>query len=236
MKMFLKRLKWIILIGVLFIAGAYVYDMFHEYQEQKRAEENIIKVACVGDSNTYHYGGNDVKELNYSYHLSKLLGDKYKVKNYGMPGTCVQSDLESPYIATRAYKASVDIEADIIIIMLGTNDVWNAGWREENIFYKYYIDLIDSYLQTDNKPEIYLCTIPALFVEDNDLFGYNLQEKVNKVNEIILKISTERDYEIIDVYACTSQNKEWYEDDGIHLNTEAARELSEVIFWSIKEE
>lgn len=221
---------------VLFVIGAYAYDMFHEYQEQKRAQESVIKVACVGDSNTYHYGGNDVKELNYSYHLSKLLGDKYKVKNYGMPGYCVQSDLESPYTETRAYKASVESGADIIIIMLGTNDVWNVGWRDENVFYQHYVTLLDSYLDTDKKPKIYLCTIPALFVEDNELFGYDLLEKVNKVNEIIMKVSRERGYEVIDINAVTSQNKDWYEDDGIHLNMKAAREISEIMFWAITKE
>lgn len=214
----------------LFFCGKYIYQ---QYIVNQTEEDEIIKVACVGDSLTFRRSYTE-ELYNYSDFLGKLLGENYEVTNYGMAGTCLQANTSYPYTSTRVYLASVEAEADIIIIMLGTNDIWYDRWQDEETFYQYYIELIDSYLQTENTPEIYLCTIPYIFVErySEDDIDYNGMG--DKINSVICRIVEERGYHLIEMNQITMEHPEWYEEDGLHLSYDGAKGVAEIVYDAIK--
>lgn len=232
MKKFLKLCFSVGLLVVISVVGLNYYNENLNLKDSEKSDE-IIKVACVGDSLTF---GRSYTEEVYVYptFLDEMLGDNYKVTNYGMGGTCVQEDLGYPYTSTRAYRASVEAEADILIIMLGSNDIWNTGWRDEETFYKHYTNLIDSYLQSENKPEIYLCTIPKIFMEDNEYFGYQIQEKTEKISSVVRKVAQERGYHLIEMNAVTSEHPEWYGEDGVHFNYYGSVGVAETVYDAIE--
>lgn len=233
MKKLLKRCFSVILILFLGFLGWSFYKENKELFVGQKKDERI-SIACVGDSLTFSRSYTEDVHL-YPTYLAEMLGDGYKVTNYGIGGTCVQEDLNYPYTSTRAYKASVESKSDILIIMLGTNDIWGSGWRDEETFYKYYIHLIDSYLQTENIPEIYLCTIPHVYMEDNEYFGTDMQEKSNKISSVIRRVSNERGYHLIEMGSVTAEHPEWYLEDGVHLNYYGAVGVAETVYDALED-
>ncbi len=51
--------------------------------------EGIIRVACVGDSLTFGANLNQRDRDAYSVQLGRMLGAKWKTRNFGCPGTTV---------------------------------------------------------------------------------------------------------------------------------------------------
>jgi len=214
----------LIVIGVSFFCW--------NYNKQNEEEKEITTIACVGDSLTFSRSFTGEVHL-YPTYLAEKLDEKYYVVNYGIAGSCLQGDLPTAYTSTRAYKASLEKQADIIIIMLGSNDVFSNNWRDEEAFYRYYVELVDSYLENENTPEIYLCTIPKIYMEDSEAVGYEVQEKADKIVKIIERIANEKKLHLIDMNEITSNHPEWYLGDKLHFNYEGTIGVAEVIYDAI---
>lgn len=133
-----------------------------------------IVVACVGDSITEGHSSSDKSRFSYPAQLQKMLGKGYKVVNCGKSASYVMSP-ESTYNAradkpelwypnTAEYKKLMRSNADIVVVMLGTNDARSMTAPEaENDFVKAYKALIADIQKLESKPEIYLSTmIPAI--------------------------------------------------------------------------
>lgn len=95
--------------------------------------------------------------------LEEELGDGYQTINYGLGGKTLLNEGDDPYTVHEFYTLSQELQADIYIIMLGTNDSKPYNWdadlfkTEMELFVKTYQDL-------PNHPEIYLATPPRAFV------------------------------------------------------------------------
>lgn len=87
-----------------------------------------VRVVCIGDSITFGAGSN--REERWSARLQNALGEKYEVFNLGISGTTLQSKGDSPYTAKDNYTIARQIEGDIILIALGTNDSKPANWEK----------------------------------------------------------------------------------------------------------
>ena len=105
-----------------------------------------IRIACVGDSITYGYGTNNIENESYPARLQELLGDNFIVNNYGVNAMTVLSNTETPYTQTVQYLQSLESNADIVILMLGTNDAKLGNWaKNETNFILDYEKLINKY-------------------------------------------------------------------------------------------
>ena len=94
-----------------------VYSIFINYRKQ------LIKVACIGDSITHGSTSDDENRFNYPAYLQRLLGYDYYVEKYGAPGFSMTSTDTYAYLNHGGlYKPSLNAKADVVIIMLGTND------------------------------------------------------------------------------------------------------------------
>ena len=204
-----------------------------------KAEENQIKVACVGDSITYGHGVTPWHKNNYPAVLQELLGDGYNVQNFGVSGTTAHSTGDQPYIETDIYKQSVEYNADILIFMLGSNDSKPENWTDAETFKKEYIALLDTYITEENSPQIYLGIPAKAFYEDENqtsgLTSYDIQgDIVEEIGVIVKEIAAERGYKYIDIYALTAENPKWFEADFVHPNADGATAIANEVYKNIK--
>lgn len=87
-----------------------------------RLDENrkMIRIACIGDSITR--GPGDDSGSSYPSQLSKLLGDSYEVRNFGVGSATLMARADLPYRRRSEFENAVDFDADVILVLLGVND------------------------------------------------------------------------------------------------------------------
>lgn len=203
--------------------------------ETEPATATQIKVACIGDSITYGYGILDWTQNNYPTLLQDLLGDSYHVQNFGVNGGCVQTETDHPYTNYNIYPDSKSYDADVVVFMMGSNDSKVTNWQGETAFRNALYDLLTSY----GNARIVLCT-PAksfgteLYPGEDGVIGYELQPAViEMIAEIIREVAAERGYTLVDIYALTAENPQWFEIDGVHPNNEGAAAIAEAVYEAV---
>ena len=137
------------------------------------ANGETIVVACVGDSVTQGTGSSPASAYSYPAQLQKLLGKGFKVVNCGKAASYVMN-LDSPYNVkktssnlwypnTAEYTKYFASSAEIVIVMLGTNDARSmTDAAAEADFVSSYKNLIADLRTLDTVKEMYLSSmIPA---------------------------------------------------------------------------
>ena len=84
----------LIVVSILFITAA-------------SAQENRIKVACIGNSITYGYGLPDRTTQSYPAQLQKMLGESYQVENFGKSGATLLNKGHRPYMQSIAERSTL---------------------------------------------------------------------------------------------------------------------------------
>ncbi|HBN38285.1 MAG TPA: hypothetical protein DD404_02040, partial [Ruminococcaceae bacterium] len=111
------------------------------YHPMKKAEENQIRVACVGDSITFGCMVQNWQKNNYPTVLNHLLGEDYCVNNFGYTNRTAIKSADYPYTNEKLYRQSLDFKPDIVVLMLGSNDSKENNWDKEK-FIKDYCEII----------------------------------------------------------------------------------------------
>ena len=127
------------------------------------AADAPIRVACVGDSITYGHNpaspsGQPRITNNWATLLGNKLGADYAVSNFGVSGTTVMKNGDSPYWNQSAYRNSLSSNPDIVVIMLGTNDSKPANWAKKDQFAGDLKALISEYQNLSTRPAVYVAT------------------------------------------------------------------------------
>lgn len=145
-------------------------DLIRSTIEDSTTSENnmykLLKVNCLGDSLTYGFlTSSERMEKPYPTVLQEMLGFD-TVRNYGVSGTCLSNNpgYNNNPMCTRF--TSMDDDADLIIVMGGTNDylkqvtIGDIDSTDDTTFYgglnKLCTELIKKYPHCN----IILCTIP----------------------------------------------------------------------------
>ena len=127
-----------------------------------KPQPNATQVACVGDSITAGYLS--TCGLTYPNQLQSILGDRYAVTNYGVGGTTLLKHGDHPYWATKQFHEASSSAADIVIIMLGTNDAKPFNWRAHGSEYPAdYKAMIDVFKAMPSTPTVLVMTPPPLY-------------------------------------------------------------------------
>ncbi len=164
-----------------------------------------IRIACVGDSITYGFKIEGRETNSYPAQLQQLLDKKqpgkWQVRNFGVSSMTLMQGTSKPYAGRAEYRASVDYAADIVIIMLGTND--SNGMHRHLIaenFVQDYHKLIDSYREgrEAGKPRIILMLPPKCY-----LAGKGTDETIihDTIAPMIRKVAREEKLELINLYS-----------------------------------
>lgn len=190
----------------------------------------IIKVACVGDSITEGDGLKDRANEAYPAILSKELGKKYRVLNFGQSGATLLKKGDRPYWEKVAFKNVLAYEPDVIIIQLGTNDS-----RQQNIlsypgeFVNDLRAMVDSFQLLPSRPRIYLCKPVPSITNRYQIIDSVL---VTDVIPAIDQVAVEKKCNVIDLYKAFADKTNLF-PDGVHPNKEGAVQVAEIIARSI---
>lgn len=240
----MKHLKLVRASIILICVGAIIFLFLYEFgltdiMKNKSNTDSQIKIACVGDSVTYGYGLTNQPKNNYPHILGQLLGENYHVNNYGISGSTVQFDGDQPYNNTTAYTDSLNHQCDILIFMLGSNDSKPENWVSEEKFKEDYLALLNTYIQKDGQPKIYLCTPPTAFFSNNKsstLTSYDIQPAiVDEIADIVREIANDEGYNLIDINKFTEKREDLFSKlDHVHPNNDGAKAIAEEVLKGLK--
>lgn len=185
----------------------------------------VRQVACVGDSITAE---------GYPDALAELLGEKYIVTNFGRSGSRVRSGTAFSYTGMDEYQESLALQADIYIIMLGSNDSFESAEWDEEKFRADYEAFLDSYIEGCPDAKIYTMICPAIDTEASTISAKMRDDILyDYICPIIAEISEKKGIEAIDLLSLTLEHPEW-SDDGIHPNEEGKKGIAEYIYSVIR--
>lgn len=229
--------------------SVHAFELFNEEGRaaaQAKAEEFLNKelapyrkVACIGDSITFGRM-RDGKGMyfqfdNYPQKLEALLGEGWKVCNYGQPGAyATRDDGKLSYWNLRQFTDSRAKDAEAYIIMLGTND--SANWDAE-AYRESLGALVDAYRESAPEAKLFLMISPTAYPnEATGEFSAGVHPEVldDEVPGIVTAIAEERGAQVIDLHSFTAGHPDWYVD-GIHPNGEGHQHIAEYIYEAIKD-
>lgn len=191
-----------------------------------RADDNRIRVACVGDSITL--GGGEDRSDNYPSTLQRLLGDGYHVRNFGVNGATAGRETDQPYVNESAFRRAKDFKPNIVVILLGTNDTKIQNWRQVDRLVADYKDLIGELRALESAPKIYLCVPVPAFLDGDWINGMRIRE----LRPMIEQMGKEMGLPVIELYSALDRRPELF-PDGVHPNPEGARLIAETIHAKI---
>ncbi|HEL9627949.1 TPA: esterase [Streptococcus suis] len=199
------------------------------YPEVLTVGSGAVKVATVGDSLTYGYGLENREKDAYPSVLSEKLGSHYQVSNFGLSGRSLQSTADFPYFNEKNARLSLDSEADIVIIMIGSNDSRAPYWNRER-FIREYKEMAERYVDLSSQPDVYLVIPPFV---PTSRFGLNNQIIEDELQKIIPAIGNELGLPVINLYTVTEGHLEYY-SDGLHLTPLGNQVIAEEIYQHLR--
>ena len=226
----------LVLVGIFFLGGIGVFLYLYNnglsgLYTNSEPKEGQIKVACVGDSITYGHSVSGWSKNQYPAVLQELLGDSYHVANFGVSGACVNKKGNKPYISRTVYEESIKYDADILVLMLGSNDSKPKNWIDMETFLEQYGELLDTYLKENNSPKVYIGICAKAYYADGNTKGkarYNIRpEIVDQIAAALKQKYEKEDVVIVDIHNLTAGHPEWFEKDGVHPNKDGAKAIAD---------
>lgn len=177
-----------------------------------------MKIVCLGDSLTegdYGVFGKrgipNVHDINYPYFLGKLLNAQ--VSNCGKCGYTASTYLDY-------YKeGNVDVsDADVIIVMLGTNGGMDD--KECTQGNRDFDELIELVKADSPNSKLFICTPPHV-TTDESMSNCGYAEQVDKAVKFVRRYAKEKDIACIDLASCEmfcDENETVMQpNDGLHF-------------------
>ena len=191
---------------------------------QNHSMQKTIRVACVGDSLT--------QSSRYPYDLWLKLGkEAYFLENFGVGGTTISLNTETPYMNTSAYQDALDFQPDIVIIMLGTNDA-QINLKENNAtLTSDYVKLISAFNELPSNPDIFVVLPPPII--DNQFMNLDPDYLTKIIIPSIQQAAEQTGLQTIDVYSAMLGHSDYYLD-GVHVNDDGAEIIATEVFKAIK--
>jgi acyl-CoA thioesterase-1 len=209
--------------------------LYYGWQRSARvppAVPGTTKIACVGDSITYGALIRNRKERCYPAQLEKLLGNQYSVRNFGVNGHTLQKSANRPYWEHKHFKASSEFGAEIVLIMLGTNDSTEHNWKGIDTYITDYRKLIDHYRSLQCHPVVFAITPPTEFSLGKRAKTARIRsnERISTMTASIKKLAEELSIGVIDINAATKNHPECFQFDGVHPNAQGAKVIAEAVY------
>jgi lysophospholipase L1-like esterase len=183
--------------------------------------DSLIRVACVGDSITEGSG--------YPENLQVMLGNNYKVGNFGVSGSTVLQNSDVPYMNQAAFWRAIAFKPSIVVVMLGTNDAKESSYGSVENFISDYKELVREYERLESKPKIWLVTPPPIFENDLNLNNTNLEQNIIPSIEYV---ANELDMPTVDVNTVLTDYPEYFMD-GVHPSSDGAMLIASKINQAI---
>lgn len=224
------------LLGILIGAGAAAAGAAVYYRVMNPSIMTLgngpVRIACVGDSITYGMGvlGRRV-QWSYPGCLIRLLGSEYSAINYGLCDRSLLSTSDKPYFAEEIGKAAWNTEADILLLMLGSNDSKLINWNPGQ-FRKEYLETIRHY-QDRGIEKLFVMIPPKVFTKYPGKTSCNETVLEDSLRPIVRSVAQECGVVCIDLYNLTQEHRAWF-PDTIHPNKAGNLAIAEKIADTLK--
>jgi len=211
-----------VLVSVIFLLVPYVL----------LAQQAPIKVACIGNSVTFGYGHKAPSATSYPTVLQQLLGDNYKVENFGHSGATLLRQGHNPYYKTKAFANAVAFAPDVAIIHLGLNDTDPRNWPAyRNNFAADYAWLIDTFRKVNPKVQVFISRMTPIF-HDHPRFRSGTRDWFWQIQNSIPQIAKANGTGLIDFHT-PLYNQPHLFPDALHPNEEGAIILAKTVYSKI---
>lgn len=190
-----------------------------------------IKVACIGASITEGAGVKSPREKNsWPGQLQSLLGETYKVENYGIGGTTMLRKGNHPYWNTEAYTKALQSNPDIVLIDLGGNDAKAINRSFYSELEQDAQDMIHSFKSLSSNPRVIVMLPTAFFVTDKE----GIYDPVSKqeVTPRLQKAAYTKEVEVLDMHQLLVNRPELI-PDLIHPNEIGAGLIAQRLFQQL---
>ena len=219
--------EWGMSIMKILVVSAFVASSLASAQTVNPKDyKEPVRVACIGDSITQ---GSGTKGNPYPSQLQKLLGDQWKVGNFGVSGRTLLRKGDYPYWNEKAYQNALAFKPDVVVIMLGTNDTKPQNWAHEAEFATDYQDLVKSFLDLESQPKVFVCRPCPVPGKGN--FGIS-EENIQKEIPRIDALAKEMKLGVIDMHAALKDKPELI-PDRVHPNAQGAGEMAKAAYQAL---
>jgi lysophospholipase L1-like esterase len=209
-----------------------------------------VTVLCFGDSNTHGAPGDDpaytrlAAGVRWTGRLQQLLGPGYYVIEEGLSGRTIDLDYpDRPGLNGRSYLIPCLLShspLDVIVLMLGTNDVKLEFQRPVERIAESWQGFLDDLFATavtagGARPRVILVSPIHIddsqprFIEEMASFDSESVRKANSLSSWYQSIATERGLRFLDAATCARAGA-----DGIHLTVDSHASLAELIAGAVR--
>jgi lysophospholipase L1-like esterase len=218
-----KRKSIIIVAVAILVVALSLTVVFSANPASTHVNENLARVACLGDSITEITG--------YPELLQSFLGNNSVVGNFGVSGATVNLHSNKPYYYETIFQIDArSFRPTTVVIMLGTNDARTDTYQKNINFTANYERMINRTQHWNNTEQVFLVIPPPIFNNILDLNGTSFAEGVIPH---IRKVATEMGLTLIDVYTPLKDHPEYF-PDGVHPDMEGAQIIADIIYKAIK--
>lgn len=198
----------------------------------KRIYLEKTRVACIGNSITYGMMLADPATESYPAQLQQMLGDGYKVGNFGKSGATLLRHGHRPYIAQEEWAKAKAFKGDIAVIHLGVNDTDPRNWpyyRDE--FVSDYLALIDTLRQENPKCRVIIALLSPI-THNHPRFESGTQQWQEEIQEAIKTVARVGNAQLIDFHKPLYAYPQLI-PDAVHPNKEGATMLARTVYSAI---
>lgn len=201
------------------------------------SNDKKLKIAFIGDSITYGYLTDDPSSQCYCAQLNDLFGGKYVMGNFGKNAAyAIDADSiynikvdqkDRSYRNTEEYKKSLEFNADVVVIMLGVNDIrsMHASALAQDEFKNALGSLVQEYKELSTVKKVYVAS---------SVLTHSSTDFINLYTDGILQglqkeVADSLEVEFIDIYSATKNalsDTKYFVDDGVHLNASGQEQIA----------
>lgn len=191
--------------------------------------EDVVKVACIGNSITFGVGVKNRDKDSYPAVLEQMLGEKFEVRNFGFSARTLLMKGELPYMKEKFYQEALRYHPDIVVIKLGTNDTKPQNWKYKKEYKKDLETMINAFHALSSHPKIYVCYPAKVYALQ---WGINDSIIVNDIIPFINEVARKKNVKIIDLHTPSSGMKENF-PDNVHPNEAGALILAQTVYKAL---
>ncbi len=195
------------------------------FARQTKEEPRSYTVACIGDSLTFGTGSDEPGTQSWPAVLARESGDlALKTYNFGVYGSTVEMFTPWSYNDTACFAESLRCDADVYLIMLGSNDTSSPapGWTFDDAYRK----MLDCYTNLPQDPTVVVLLPPDLYFHNYLSFT---NEEIVRIRDSEREIAEQYGLNVIDLSAI-SGDMEQYCVDGGHYNSTGYAMFADYIY------
>lgn len=206
------------------------------------------RIMCFGDSNTWgavpQEGSRYPEDIRWTGVLQKELGEEYTIIEEGYNGRVSVHDdvVEGRLSGVKYFAPCCDTQSplDLIILMLGTNDLkvrFGVSARTIAFGFQRYLDALHTTPMAGERPKVLLASpilIDASYKEDplfHDMFGEDAVERSKELAEAYEEAAKANGWEFIDAAKYGKASAK----DGVHMEPEYHERLGKAFAAKVKE-